>query len=165
LNARGWGLVAACGSLVADQGSKLLLLYGFGFAAMAPNARAFSSPVLDLVMAWNPGISFSFLAAHSTAGIAALALAAAAGIAALGIWLWQATRVRVSVGLGLIIGGAIGNLLDRLTYGRVADFFDVHLARRNFFACNVADILISLGVVLLLVDSLFFESAPAKGPR
>ena len=162
MNARSWGLVAAIGSLAADQGSKVLLLYGFGFATLAPGARPFASPVLDLVMAWNPGISFSFLAAHSRVGVAALALAALAGIAALGTWLWRSTHHWVCVGLGLIIGGAIGNLVDRLVYGRVADFFDIHLGQHNFFACNIADVMISCGVVLLLADSLLIASPVPK---
>jgi signal peptidase II len=155
LTAREWGLLAAAGALLADQLSKLALLYAFGFAELAPRERVFTSPVLDLVMAWNPGVSFSLLSAHSRIGVWALALCAAAAILGLGVWMWRTTRPALAVGLGLVIGGALGNLLDRIFHGRVADFFDLHFFSRDFFVCNAADVAITFGVVVLLADSLF----------
>jgi signal peptidase II len=158
---RDWGLASAVLALLADQVSKLLLLYAFGLASLQPGARIFTSAFVDLVMAWNPGVSFSFFSAHSTAGILALIVVALLGVAGLGSWLWRATRLPLAIGLGLVIGGALGNLVDRLIYGRVADFFDLHAFGRNFFACNLADIAISAGVLLLIVDSLRDNGATA----
>jgi signal peptidase II len=152
MNPREWGLVAVAGALLTDQLSKIVLLYALGFATLAPGVHVLATPFIDVVMAWNPGVSFSFLAAHSTVGIVALIVIAVAGIGGLSYWLWQSTRLLLAVGLGLVIGGAIGNLVDRLVYGRVADFFDVHAMGRGFFVCNLADVAISLGVLLLLLD-------------
>jgi len=151
---RDWGLIAAAGALLVDQASKILLLYAFGFFTLAPGVPVVSTPLVDVVMAWNPGVSFSFLAAHSTLGIVFLILVAIAGIGGLGAWLWNAARLWLGVGLGLVIGGALGNLVDRLVYGRVADFFDVHLMGHGFFVCNLADVAISAGVLLLLLDMM-----------
>lgn len=163
LAAREWGLLAAAGALLADQVSKLVLLYTFGFADLAPREKVFTSPFLDLVMAWNPGVSFSLLSAHSRVGVWALAAFATVAIAALGTWMWRSARPVLAVGLGLVIGGALGNLLDRLFHGKVADFFDLHLFSRDFFVCNVADVMITAGVVLLLADSLFDRRPPPQG--
>ena len=153
MSARDWGLASAAIALFADQASKLVLLYGFGLMSVMSGARILTTPVLDLVMAWNSGVSFSFFSAHSHAGIALLAAVETVGICALALWLWRTQRPALSVGLGLVIGGALGNLVDRLVYGRVADFFDLHLFGRDFFACNLADVAISLGVLLLLLDA------------
>lgn len=152
MSPREWGLVAVGGALLTDQLSKIVLLYALGFATLDPNVHVLTTPFIDVVMAWNPGVSFSFLAAHSMVGIVALIIVAVAGIGGLSFWLWRATRLPLAVGLGLVIGGAIGNLVDRLVYGRVADFFDVHAMGRGFFVCNLADVAISLGVLLLLLD-------------
>ncbi len=152
MNPREWGLIAVAAALLTDQLSKIVLLYALGFATLAPGVRVLATPFIDVVMAWNPGVSFSFLAAHSMVGIIALIAIAVAGIGGLSYWLWRATRLLLAVGLGLVIGGAIGNLVDRLVYGRVADFFDIHAMGRGFFVCNLADVAISLGVFLLLLD-------------
>jgi signal peptidase II len=161
MSPREWGLVAVGGALLTDQISKIVLLYALGFATLAPGVRVLATPIVDVVMAWNPGVSFSFLAAHSTVGLIALIAIAAAGIGGLSLWLWRATRLLLAVGLGLVIGGAIGNLVDRLVYGRVADFFDVHAMGRGFFVCNLADVAISLGVLLLLLD----VAGESEGPN
>ena len=161
MSPREWGLVAAAGALLVDQISKLVLLYVFGFATMAPGVRVLATPVVDVMMAWNPGVSFSFLAARSALGVVLLVVVAVAGIGGLGLWFWRATRLPLAVGLGLVIGGALGNLVDRLVYGRVADFFDVHALGRGLFVCNLADVAISIGVVLLLLD---MTGDPGKAP-
>jgi signal peptidase II len=162
LAAREWGLLAAAGALLADQASKMLLLYTFGFAQLTQHEKVFTSPVLDLMMAWNSGVSFSLLSAHSRWGVVALALFAAIAIGALGTWMWRSTRPALATGLGLVIGGALGNLLDRIFHGKVADFFDLHAFGHEFFVCNVADVMISLGVVVLLADSLFDRAPRAQ---
>jgi signal peptidase II len=163
---REWGLVAAAGALLTDQLSKIVLLYALGFATLAPGVRVVKTPFVDVVMAWNPGVSFSFLAAHSIVGIVALIAVAVAGIGGLSFWLWRATRMLLAVGLGFVVGGAIGNLVDRLVYGRVADFFDIHAMGRGFFVCNLADVAISLGVLLLLLDVVVDgDAATPAAPR
>ncbi len=160
---REWGLSAAAGALLLDQAIKLVLLYGFGFFTLAPGTRIFVAPFLDLVMAWNAGISFSLFSSNSPAGIALLVTVEGAVIVALGWWMWtSAARRSLAIGLGLVIGGALGNLVDRLVYGHVADFFDLHAFGRDFFACNPADVMISLGVLLLIYDSVMDSGVRAQ---
>jgi signal peptidase II len=104
---------------------------------------------------WNRGISFSLFAQESAAGrwlLLALTLVVTALIAA---WLWRARAPLVGLALGLIVGGAIGNGYDRIVYGAVVDFLDLHAFGRHFFVFNLADAAINIGVALLILDGLF----------
>ena len=151
---RDTGLLAAAIALLADQGSKLLLLYGFGFAHMSPGQEVFLLPFFNLVMVWNPGVSYGLFPASGPVGTAFLALFSLAAVAALGWWLWRAARPALAVGLGLVIGGALGNLIDRLIYGAVADFFHFHAFGYDWYVFNLADASICFGVMALLYDAL-----------
>lgn len=159
LTPRDVGLLAAAAALILDQGSKLLMLYGFGFAQMAHECHEYADPVsvlpfFNLAMVWNCGVSYGLFPASGPAGTAFLALFSIAAVAALGRWLWGAHRLTLTIGLGLVIGGALGNLIDRLIYGKVADFFDFHLGAYHWYVFNVADAAITFGVVALLYDAL-----------
>lgn len=154
LNAREWGLVAAIAALVLDQGSKTLMLYGFGFKDMAPGEAVPVLPFFNLVMVWNPGVSYGLFPASGPEGTAILAALSIAAVAALGWWLWVSERLALTIGLGLVIGGALGNLIDRLIYGQVADFFHFHGAGYDWYVFNVADAAITFGVIALLYDAL-----------
>lgn len=86
--------------------------------------------------------------------------------ALIALWLWRARAPLVGFGLGLIVGGAIGNGYDRLVYGAVVDFLDLHAFGRHFFVFNLADAAINVGVALLIVDGLFGgtrSAAPGSG--
>ena len=72
----------------------------------------------------------------------------------LGRWLWRTTSALVAIGLGAIMGGAIGNVIDRLRFGAVVDFLDFHYEHYHWYAFNIADAAIVTGVCLLLLDSL-----------
>lgn len=159
LTPRDIGILAAAGALILDQGSKLIMLYGFGFAQMASQCHEYADPVrilpfFNLAMVWNCGVSYGLFPASGPAGTAFLALFSIVAVAALGRWLWGAKRLTLTVGLGLVIGGALGNLIDRLIYGKVADFFDFHLGGYHWYVFNVADAAITLGVIALLYDAL-----------
>ncbi len=155
LSPRDWGLVAAAGALIADQGSKLALLYGLGFMRMAPGQGIPLLPFFNLVMVWNPGISYGLFPASSAMGTAVLILISLAAIAGLGYWLWGMTSLSLAIGVGLVIGGAIGNnLIDRVVYGRVADFFYFHAFGYGFYVFNVADIAITFGAVAIIYEVL-----------
>jgi len=131
---REWGLVAAALALFADQGSKFGLLYGAGFLHMAPGQSISLLPFFNLVMVWNPGVSYGLFAASSAFGTAVLVL------------------VSLAIGVGLVIGGALGNLIDRLVYGRVADFFHFYGFGYDWYVFNVADIAITLGAVAIIYE-------------
>lgn len=159
---RDWGLVSAAAALALDQGSKLLMLYVFGFYYMTPVQHVNVLPFFNLVMVWNPGVSYGLFPAHGWVGTALLAAFSLAAVAALGWWLWQATRRPLTIGLGLVIGGALGNLIDRLIYGKVADFFHFYALGYDWYVFNVADCAITFGVAALLYDALLRpDSTPA----
>ncbi len=151
---RDLGLVSAAGALALDQGSKLVLLYVFGFIAMTPADHVPVLPFFNLVMAWNPGISYGLLPAHGLWGTAFLAAFAVIAVGILGWWLWRVHSRTLAVGLGLVIGGAIGNLIDRLIYGKVADFFHFYALGYDWYVFNIADCAITIGVAALLYDAL-----------
>jgi signal peptidase II len=158
---RDWGLAAAALALALDQASKLILLYAFGFKDMPAGDSVPVLPFFNLMMVWNRGVSYGLLSFLGPKIIVFLALLAVIG---LGWWLWGATRRGLAVGLGLVIGGAIGNnLIDRLIYGKVADFFHFYVFGYSWYVFNVADAAITFGVIALLYDALMRpETRPAK---
>jgi signal peptidase II len=149
---REWGLVAAALALFADQGSKFGLLYGAGFLHMIPGQSIAILPFFNLVMVWNPGVSYGLFAASSAFGTAVLVLVSLAAVIGLGYWLWGMASLSLAVGVGLVIGGALGNLIDRLVYGRVADFFHFYGFGYDWYVFNVADIAITLGAVAIIYE-------------
>jgi signal peptidase II len=160
LSPRDLGLACAAGALALDQASKLLLLYGFGFVHMAPGDSVPVLPFFNLVMVWNPGVSYGLFATHTTLGRTLLVLVAFAAVIGLCWWLWNATRPAFAVGLGLVIGGAIGNnLIDRIIYGKVADFFHFYALGYDWYVFNVADCAITFGVAAILYDALLRPDA------
>jgi signal peptidase II len=158
------GIIAALVTLVLDQASKLWLLNVFD---LARRGAVRVTPFFDLVLAWNIGISFGWLQNDSQA--AQLALMAVKGIAvvALAIWMARSHTLLATIALGLIIGGAIGNGIDRLAYGAVVDFalFHIDIGEKtyNWYVFNLADVAIVVGVAALLYDS-FLGVPAAKAP-
>ncbi|WP_025033821.1 signal peptidase II [Bradyrhizobium sp. DOA9] len=158
------GILAAMVTLVADQASKLWLLNVFD---LARRGVVRVTPFFDLVLAWNIGISFGWLQNDSQAAQLALMAVKAIAVVALAIWMARSQTVLATVALGLIIGGAIGNGIDRLAYGAVVDFalFHVEIAGNtyNWYVFNLADVAIVAGVAALLYDS-FLGVPAAKAP-
>jgi signal peptidase II len=118
------------------------------------------TPFLDLVLRWNRGISFSLLARDSALGQIALVALTLAVTGLLTVWLFRSGSALPAVGLGLIIGGALGNAIDRVAHGAVVDYLDLHAFGRHFFVFNVADAAINIGVALLILDLLLAPRAP-----
>jgi len=160
---RDWGLASAAIALAFDQGSKLFLLYVLRFLEMGPGDAVPVLPFFNLVMVWNPGVSYGLFPAHGPFGTAVLAIFSLAAVSALGWWLWGAQRRVLAIGLGLVIGGAIGNLIDRLIYGQVADFFHFYVRGYDWYVFNIADCAITVGVVALLYDALLRPESDAVG--
>jgi signal peptidase II len=158
------GLVAAVITLVADQVSKLWLLDVFD---LAHRGLVRVTPFFDLVLAWNIGISFGWFQNDSPAAQFALMAVKAIAVVALGIWMARSRTLMATLALGMIIGGAIGNAIDRLVYGAVVDFalFHVQIGEKtfNWYVFNLADVAIVAGVIALLYDSLVGVPA-AKAP-
>lgn len=151
------GFLVGALTLAVDQANKLWLMNVYDIAAHAPVRLA---PVLDVVFAKNPGISYSLLPAHSPGArwaLVAFTLAATLGI---GVWLWRTPTRLPALGLGLVLGGALGNAIDRFAYGWVADFYYFHVGGFHWYVFNLADVAIVVGVALLLVDS-FVLARPA----
>ena len=144
------GLSVLLATVVLDQLSKWWILTDL----MVPPRRIPLASFLDLVLVYNRGVSFGMFGAapHWMRWVlTGLALAVAAG---LGAWLMRTQDRMLAVGLGLVIGGAIGNVIDRLRFGAVVDFLDFHVAGWHWPAFNVADSAITVGVALLLLDAL-----------
>jgi len=163
MTARDWGLAAAAIALALDQGSKLLFLYGFHFIEMGAGEAVPVLPFFNLVMVWNPGVSYGLFPAHGPLGTALLVVFTMGVVAGLSWWLWGAQRRILAIGLGLVIGGALGNLIDRLIYQKVADFFHFYLHGYDWYVFNVADCAITIGVVALLYDALLRPEPEAAG--
>jgi signal peptidase II len=158
------GLAAAVIAAAADQGLKLWLLNGFG---LTTHSRVAVTPFLDVVLAWNTGISYSLFQMSGTLWQGVLLAVTALAVAILLTWLsWTRSRL-VGLSLGLIIGGAVGNGIDRLLHGAVMDFILFHLAGPTWtwqwYVFNLADAAIVAGVIGLVFDSLFLQGA-AKVP-
>jgi signal peptidase II len=118
------------------------------------------TPFLDLTLRWNRGISFSFFDRESASAQAILLSVTFAAIVLLGWWLLRSRSALPAAGLGLIIGGALGNAIDRIAHGAVVDYLDLHAFGRHFFVFNVADAAINIGVALLIFDLLPIPGAP-----
>ena len=105
-------------------------------------------------MAKNPGISYSLLSARSAAGRWGLIAFVVVASALIAWWLSRTTTRLPAIALGLILGGALGNAIDRLSYGWVADFYYFHFGSFHWYVFNLADVAIVAGVALLLLDAL-----------
>jgi signal peptidase II len=152
---RVWGplstlcLAFAALTFILDQSLKWWLLKAIG---IAPGIRIQVLPFFDLVLAWNRGISYGLLAADGMRWVwIALSLAVSAWL-----WSWAARTPRplTAASLGLLIGGALGNALDRLIHGAVVDFALFHWGNWEWYVFNLADAAVVAGVALLLYESL-----------
>jgi signal peptidase II len=158
------GIIVATVTLLVDQASKLWLLDVFDIAHRGTVAV---TPFFDLVLAWNIGISFGWFQNDNPVAQVSLMVLKAAAVVALAIWMARAKNRLSAIALGLIIGGAIGNAIDRLAYGAVIDFalFHVQIGGNtfNWYVFNLADVAIVAGVMALLYDS-FMGMPAAKAP-
>ena len=152
---RFWGPLSRLGVLLAawvfglDQLSKFWILKIVNLDERPPIQI---TPFADLAMAWNEGVSYGLLTTNAQMVLVVMSLVITA---VLWIWLARAAHPLSAAALGLIIGGALGNVLDRLIYGAVADFFSFHAFGFYWYIFNVADVWIAVGVGLILIESFF----------
>jgi signal peptidase II len=160
-----FALAIAVATAAVDQAAKLWLLFGLDLPA---RGIVRLTPFLDLVLTWNTGISYGLFPQDGPLGQAALLALKAIAVILLWIWLARTSSRLAALSLGLIIGGAIGNAIDRFAYGAVADFVLFHVTTADFtfnwYVFNLADVAIVAGVIGLLVETLIGPGA-AKAPR
>ena len=156
-----YAYILAAAVVILDQLSKWWVL---NVAHLPERGQIPVLPIFRLSMVMNPGVSFGLLRADTALGRGLLVGAATVVVIALVLWVRRADRPLFATALGLVIGGALGNnLIDRARIGQVVDFLD--FSGLMFpWVFNVADSAISVGVVLLLIDS-FFGPSPQKGPE
>ncbi len=155
------GLTIGTLTVVADQASKLWLLFAFDLGAKGTVAV---TPFFDLVLVWNKGVSYGLLTQDTDLGRLGLIAFAVVASFALVIWLARVTSALTAAAIGLILGGAIGNAIDRIAYGAVADFFAFHAFGFEWYVFNIADVAIVAGVIGLLYNSLFGGHKKAGNP-
>ena len=144
------GLIAVI-SMIADQATKWWILEGI----MQPPRVIPMTPFFNLVLTWNNGVSFGLFNNNNELNALILSVLAIAIVIFLILWLRKAENKRMAIGLGLIIGGALGNVIDRGIHGAVVDFLDFYVNSYHWPAFNVADSCITIGAVILIFDSLF----------
>lgn len=141
------GLPLALAVLVVDQLSKLWLI-----DLLSPHRAIEVLPFFNLVLVWNQGVSFGML---DRAALGPWPFVALSGLITLGlaVWLWRLEGRLLALAVGAVIGGALGNMSDRVARGAVADFFDFHLMGYHWPAFNVADAAIVVGVAAIVLEA------------
>ena len=158
---RSWRWFAlALGVVLADQVTKALVLARFSLGE-----RVELTGFFNMVLVYNKGAAFSFLSDAGGWQTPALVVFALVAIGVVGYMLWRSPERRVlAAGLALILGGALGNVIDRLRFGQVVDFLDFHAAGWHWPAFNVADSAITVGAVLLILDGFRKHERRAGAP-
>lgn len=145
-NPRLIGLAAAAFAFALDQTVKQIVL-----GALAPSVPLPVTPFFTLHLSFNAGVSFGMFADWFTGRPLSLAAITLAIALLLSVWLWRTTMRLQALALGAIIGGAAGNIADRLRIGAVVDYLDLHAADYHWPAFNLADAAIATGVAILLL--------------
>ncbi|KMO29525.1 signal peptidase [Methylobacterium variabile] len=149
-----FGALTALATLVLDQASKLGLLFLADLPVREPVVLA---PFAQLIVVWNRGVSYGLFQQDSALGRWILVGVSLVASVALGVWMARAGSRWLAGSLGLIVGGAIGNAIDRAAYGAVFDFVHLHAGGWSWYVFNVADAGIVFGVVGLVYDGLVLE--------
>ena len=153
------GLILAAVVFLVDRLSKWWFMDVF---ELAKKGVVEILPFFNVVMVWNRGVSFSLFSAETDTGRWFLVAMTVVIVVVLLFWLRSVQARLTMVAIGLVIGGAIGNIYDRVIYGAVADFFQFHLGDWSFAVFNVADCFISLGAVLLVWEAVFGSNTEEK---
>jgi signal peptidase II len=157
--ARASGLAIAAIAVALDQAHKAWMLGPF---ALPDKGRVTLTPFLDLVMVWNRGISYGLLSQEGGAGRLVLIVIGLAGAVLFGWWLWSTRGLLAAASLGLVIGGALSNVIDRVRHGAVADFFLFHAGSFEWYVFNLADVWIVAGVMGLMLSWAMERPEKAK---
>lgn len=148
------GFLWAFLALVADQASKLFLLFIYELPMRYPITLG---PFFELTVEWNRGVSYGLFQQDGDLGRWFLIGVSILAVIFMSVWMMRIQTRFLAASIGLIIGGAIGNGIDRVAYGAVFDFAYIHVGSFSWYVFNVADALIVFGVMGLLYDSFFLE--------
>lgn len=154
----GLGIVAAAVVFVADLASKLWVLDGLALEATGPIRI---TPWLEFVLVWNRGVSYGLFQQDGETGRWILVGVTVVATVALAAWMARTTSRLSALALGLVVGGAVGNGVDRVVYGAVVDFVHFHVADFSWYVFNVADAAIVAGAALIVLEALRGDR-PAK---
>ena len=124
-----------------------------------PFSQIYVTSYFNLVLAWNKGVSFSMFGDIGEYGPLILIIVALIITGTFSLWLWNAEKHFHGICNALVIGGALGNVLDRIRFGAVIDFLDFHIGEHHWPAFNIADMCIVIGICLLVFVSLFVETS------
>ena len=165
--------------IILDQGSKWFLIERFfktpdiaiGFAewltTLGQDRLSFMrheiTSFFNLVMVWNQGVSFGMFSDSHDLMPLILSIFAIILSTIFAVWLTRSTRMTTSLPICLVIAGALSNVWDRARFGAVADLFDVYIGTYHWPAFNIADSFIVVGVILLAIDTIFFEPKQKNG--
>ena len=150
------GLTLAVAAALLDQLAKYWVL---GFFEARPGVDGVVVlPFFNLVLTWNRGVSFGLFNSGEARGTLVFAALSVLIVAALIFWLKRAGQGWLGLAIGLVIGGALGNIIDRLFRGAVVDFLDFHWGEWHWFAFNLADACICVGVFFIAFDGMLGES-------
>ena len=148
------GFIIAAAIFIIDQIMKALVLGPFGLRVEGDSLELL--PIFNLTLVHNEGISLGLFQASSDFMRWALVGVTGAVSSFVALWLWREANRLDALGLSLVLGGALGNLVDRVRYGYVVDYADLHFgAFRPFLVFNIADAAITIGVLVLLARALF----------
>ena len=142
------GYSVAVAAVLVDQAHKAWMLGPFEIAERGRTALA---PFLDLILVWNRGVSYGLLTQEHDLGRWLLIALGVAGAILFGWWLKSTRGLFAAISLGLVIGGALSNVIDRLIHGAVADFFLFHVGAFEWYVFNLADVWIVAGAVGLVL--------------
>jgi signal peptidase II len=127
-----------------------------------PPVQLEMTPFFNLVMVWNQGVSFGLFNHDSNTGVMLLLALASVITLIFLVWLFHTASMFQATSIALVIGGAVGNAIDRARFGAVIDFLDFHAAGIHWPAFNIADSAIVIGVSLLILHSLLLEKKEQK---
>jgi signal peptidase II len=144
-------IAIAAAVIAADQLAKNLVV------ALLPPEGLRLLPVFNLAHVWNPGVSFGLFNDGGHRGAYALTAFSLALCLLLALWIRRTAHFPLACAIAAVIGGALGNVIDRVRFGAVVDFLDFHIGAWHYPAFNVADSAIVLGIAFILFDGLFWE--------
>ena len=145
------GIIYALAAIIVDQTSKWWIFLN----VMNPPTVIPITPFFNLVLTWNRGVSFGMFNNEGNIGVWVFSVLALVIVVFMLFWLRKADNKLTSVSLGFMIGGALGNVIDRVAHQAVMDFLDFYLGDNHWPAFNAADSFITVGAAILIVDSLF----------